>query len=136
MARLPKYLFGLAAIWSVIAGFIIFFAFSATSVTTVAETPIGGDPRSAQRTISHLSWYEAQGWWGVAVLFIFAILFYGVLHFYLRGKLGWTVAFGVVAITYSVLALFSIGTVYWPGSLAVLLGLILLPFTHSFSKKP
>jgi len=136
MARLPKCLFGLAAIWAVIAGFIIFFAFGATSVTTVAETPIGGDPRSAQRTISHLSWYEAQGWWGVAVLFIFAILFYGVLHFYLRGQLGWTVAFGVVAITYSVLALFSIGTVYWPGSLTVLLGLIWLPFTHSFSKKP
>ena len=45
MARLPKYLFSLAAIWSVVAGLIIFFAFGATSVTAVAETPIGGDLR-------------------------------------------------------------------------------------------
>ena len=135
MARLPKYLFGLAAIWSVIAGFIIFFAFGGTSITEIAETPIGGDPSAAQQTISHLSWVEAQGWWGVTVLFIFAILFYGVLHFYLRGKVAWTVVFGLAVITLSVLSGFTIGTMYWLGSLAVLLGLILATFHTLFFPK-
>jgi len=126
MRSFPKTLFILAAVWSVIAGLFIIFTFGATSVTVVTE--------SGASTTSYLSWYQSQGWWGIAILIIFALLFYGVLHFYQRGSTIWTVIFGIVAITLSVLAGFSIGTMYWLGSLAVLLGLLLLPFQARSSK--
>jgi hypothetical protein len=106
-----------------IAGLFVFFTFGSTALTVTTES--GG---SSQQTTSHFSWFESQGWWGVTILIIFALLFYAVLHFYQRGKLAWTVVFGLTVIALSVLAGFSIGTAYWPGSLAVLIGLFLLPF--------
>lgn len=130
MKSLPRILFTFGAVWSVIAGLFIFFAFGATSVTVVSESGTS----TTQQTTSYLSWFEWAGWWGIAILFIFALLFYGVLHFYLRGRLAWNVAFGLVVITLSVLAGFSIGTVYWLGSLAVLIGLLLLPFQARTAK--
>ena len=117
LATVPKTMFTLAAIWSVVAGFIIFFTFGANSVTATSET--GG-----QQIVSHISWFEWAGWWGIALLFIFAALFYGVLHFYQRSKITWTVIFGLVVIILSIISGFSIGTVYWLGSLAVLVGLL------------
>lgn len=120
----------LAAAWSVIAGLFIFFTFGATSVTETIESGSG----VTQQTTSYLSWYESQGWWGIVILVIFALLFYGVLHFYRRDSIVWTVVFGVVAITLSVLAGFSIGAMYWLGSLAVLIGLLLLPFQARSAK--
>ncbi len=124
IVQLSRLLFILAAVWSVIAGLFIFFTFGATSVTVVTESGTS----TSEQTTSYFSWYESQGWWGVTILVIFALLFYGVLHFYQRGSTIWTVIFGIVAITLSVLAGFSIGTVYWLGSLAVLIGLLMLPF--------
>lgn len=130
MRDLPKILFAFAALWSVIAGLFIFFNFGATSVTVVTESGTS----TSQQTTSYLSWYESQGWWGVAILIIFALLFYGVLHFYQRGSIAGAVVFGLVAITLSILAGFTIGTLYWLGSLAVLIGLVLLPFRSRLSK--
>lgn len=121
MKQVSKTLFTLAAVWSVIVGLFIFFFFGGGSATATSET-------GAQPVISRISWFEMQGWWGIAILIIFALLFYGVLHFYQRGRRLWTVVFGLVAIALSILAGFSIGTMYWLGSLAVLVGLLALPF--------
>jgi hypothetical protein len=116
----PKWLFRFGSLWAILAGFIIFFYSGAGSVSASSESGV--------QIVRHLSWLESQGWWGVAILIIFALLFYAVLHFYQRGRLAWTLIFGLAVITLSVLAGFSIGAVYWPGSFAVLIGLLLLPF--------
>lgn len=125
ITRLPKFLFIFAAIWSVIAGLIIFFTFGGTMVN---EIPVGGDP--SQQVVQHLTWYQARGEQGITILLLFAALYCGTLLFYLWQRLGLAVAFGLFTIIYSVLWLFSVGTMYWPGSLAVLIGLILLLFTN------
>lgn len=125
ITRLPKFLFIFAAIWSVVAGLIIFFTFGGTMIS---EIPVGGDP--SQQVIQHLTWYQARGEQGITILLFFTSLYCVTLLFYLLQRLGLAVAFGLFTIIYSGLWLFSIGTVYWPGSLAVLIGLILLPFTN------
>lgn len=114
LPALPKWLFSIAALWAVVSGFIIFFFSGATSITVTSE--------STTQVVRHLNWYESQGWWGVAILFIFAALYYGPLHFYNRGRRGMVVLFGLVAIVLSLLAGFSVGGFYLPGALALLLG--------------
>jgi ABC-type long-subunit fatty acid transport system fused permease/ATPase subunit len=124
MARMPRILFIIAAVWSVIAGVIIFFFSGGGSVTSETGT----------QTVQHLNWYESQGWWGVAILFIFAALYYGPLHFYKRGQRGMATLFGLVTIVLTVLAGFSIGFLYLPGAAAVLFALVLLPFQARSAK--
>ncbi len=117
----PKWLFRSAALWALLAGFIIFFYSGAASVSASSES--GG-----VQIVRHLNWYESQGWWGIAILFIFAALFYGPLRFYNRGQRGLATLFGLVTIILTVLAGFSVGAFYLPGATALLLGLLLLPF--------
>lgn len=103
-----------------IAGVVIFFFSGGGSVTVSSET--------GTQTVQHLNWYETQGWWGVAILFIFAALYYSPLHFYKRGQRGLAAALGLAAIVLTLLAGFSIGFIYLPDAAAVSLGLLLMSF--------
>lgn len=121
MHSVIRLLLTLAAVWAIIAGFFIFFAIGGMQATELANG-------EGQPIIVPISWFESQGWWGLAILFIFATLFYGPLHFYNRKQIALTVTFGIVAMVISILSGFSIGNIYWPGSLALLIGLVLLLF--------
>jgi cell division protein FtsW (lipid II flippase) len=105
----------IAAILALAASVFIFFFAGGTQVT---ETT-GGEVTEQQ-----LSWLGSQGWWGIAILFIFSALYYGPLHFYRRGKNGMAVLFGAVAIGLTMLAGFSIGLFFMPAALCASLGFV------------
>lgn len=124
--KIIRYLFIFAAIWSVLAGIVIFLTHGGTSVT---ETASGVDP--SEMLITQISYFEMQGWWGVWMLITFAALFYGPLHFFRRGSRALAALFAVAAIILSILAGFSIGAFYLPAALALLIGLVSLPFDRN-----
>lgn len=121
LGALPRWLFALAAVWAVIASVLVF---TTAGGSMVAESN-GGAPQ-----VQQLSWYEMQGLWGVAILFIFAALFYAPWHFLRRDQRGWAAVFAVAGVLLTFLTGFSIGGYYFPGAVALLAGLIALPITR------
>ena len=117
MSSAVRKLFAAAAILALAASLFVFFFLGGTSITVTSE---------GTETMQHLSWFESQGWWGIAILFIFAALYYGPLHFYKRGKNGMAILFAIAAIGLSILAGFSIGLFFMPAALFLLLALIYL----------
>jgi|SRR3989304_7933584 len=107
-----------AAVLALLSSLGIFFFLGGSQVAASSDGVSG--------TVQHLSWFESQGWWGVAILFIFATLYYGPLHFYQLGKLGRAALFGITVIALTMLAMLSIGFFYVLSGLCVLLGLILM----------
>ena len=60
-------------------------------------------------------------------MIIFALLFYGPLHFYNRGSRKMVYLFGITAIALTAISGFSIGGFYTIGALGLLLGMLLMP---------
>lgn len=106
-----------AAILAFAASVFIFFSAGGTQVTETA----GGVVTERQ-----LSWSESQGWWGIAILFIFSALYYGPLRFLDNGRIGLVYVFGLAVIALTFLAMFSIGPFYLPSALLVILALALI----------
>jgi len=129
-------LFLIASILALVASVAVFFLVGSTLVTESTQIEASqeelnqqnqaGETMSGVHTERQLSWFESQGWWGVAILFIFSALYYGPLHFYQVGKLGRAALFGITAVTLTMLAMFSIGFFFVLSGLCVLLGLILM----------
>jgi len=120
----------IAAILAPAASVFIFFFSGGTQVTETA----GGAVTERQ-----LSWYESQGLWGIAILFIFSALYYGPLRFFENGRLAMVYIFGLAVIALTILAMFSIGLFYLPSGLFVLLALVLIaldPLTHQKNRAP
>lgn len=114
----------IAAILALAASVFIFFFAGGTQVTETA----GGAETERQ-----LAWFESQGWWGIAILFIYSALYYGPLRFFDHARVGMVYLFGLVAIAFTILAMFSIGPFYLPSALFVLFALILIaldPLNH------
>lgn len=122
--KIIRYLFIFAAIWGVLAGLFILFVPMGTSVSVTVTSNGVGDT-----TITHPSFFEMQGWWGVGILIAFAALYYGPFHFFRRGSRALAALFAVAAIVLTVLAGFSIGLFYLPAALMLLVGLILVSFS-------
>ena len=122
--KIVRYLFTFSAIWALLAGVVIFLTLGGTSVTEIVTTDDLGE-----QSVTQISYFEMQGWWGIWILIAFAALYYGPFHFYRRGSRALAALFAIVAIILSILAGFSIGSFYFPAALALLVGLILLPFT-------
>lgn len=120
MKTLPRTLLILAALLALGASLYIFIFGGGTLVT---ETAVLGEDQTPLQTIERISWFRAQGWWGIIILVIFADLYFAPLFFYLRGRTGIAALFGVAAITLSLLAGFSIGLAYFPAAGALLLAL-------------
>lgn len=119
LGRLPRLFFGFAMLWGVVAGILVF---TTAGGSMVAES--SGVPAEVQQ----ISWYEMQGWWGVAILFIFAALFYGPWHFLRRGSKWMAALFAVVGVILTAITGFSVGGYYFIGAVALQLGLPTLPF--------
>jgi hypothetical protein len=113
--------FTFACLWAVLAGLAVL-------ITAGGSVVIEGNDVS---TAQHMSWVEMQGAWGVIILFIFAALYYGPLHFYLRKQRGLSALFAAAAIVLTGLAGFSIGGYYFIGAIGLLLGLVSLPFSRA-----
>ncbi len=112
ISRLPGLLFAFAAICGVVASLLIFFTAGATQVSTT----------NGIQTVTQLNWLQAQGWWGVAILFIFSALFAAPWHFHRRGQRGLAGLFVAAAVVLTVLASLSIGIFFWLAALTALLG--------------
>lgn len=117
LSTITRALFLIAAILAVVASMFIFFFAGGWEVTATTEGP--GVERQ-------LSWFESQGWWGIAILFIFSALYYGPLRFFDLGRYGMVYLFGITAIGLTILAMFSVGGIFIFSGIFVLLGLILL----------
>lgn len=122
LPKLPGLFFTFAMLWGILAGFIVFFGSGATSVSQSNGGP---------EVVTHLNWYEAQGWWGIAILFIFATLYLAPWYFQRRGRIGMTVLFSAAAIGLTIISGFSVGGFYSLGALELVLGLLLLAVANA-----
>jgi hypothetical protein len=122
--KLLNYLFGFAAIWALLVGVYIFSAPYGIRVSESVSSDGTGEIVRAP-----VSFFETQGWWGVWILIAFTALHYSPLHFHRRSSRAMAALFAVSAIILSILAGFSIGAYYFPATLALLIGLVLLLFS-------
>lgn len=118
--RAPKVLFAAAAVLAVLASLLILFTGSATQVSVT----------NGIETVTQLSWLEAQGWWGLAILLIFSVLYTLPAFAFARGRRGLAVLFAAICVVLTILASLSIGSFYYPAALAVVLALLVLPLKH------
>lgn len=122
---LVRLLFTFACLWGVLASIMVRATAGGSMVTE----------SNGITTTRNLSWVEMQGAWGVAILLIFAFLYYGPLHFFRRNQLGLSGLFAAAACILTLLAGFSIGGYYFVGGVALALGLTLLPFSGRNSRR-
>ncbi|MCI0875669.1 MAG: hypothetical protein J4N76_03800, partial [Chloroflexi bacterium] len=71
-------------------------------------------------------WYEVQGVWGVVVLLIFALLYSSTAYLALRNRLVALAIASASALMLTILAGFSIGPLYIPALLMVVVGWLTL----------
>ncbi|MCI0772731.1 MAG: hypothetical protein J4N74_04840, partial [Chloroflexi bacterium] len=71
-------------------------------------------------------WYEVQGVWGVVVLLIFALLYSSTAYLALRNRLVALAIASASALMLTILAGFSIGPLYIPALLTVVVGWLTL----------
>jgi hypothetical protein len=125
--RLSYALLAAAAAWGVIAGLRILFTPMGMQSSTSGSN--SGGSVVTEPVTSQVSFYEMQGAWGIAILIIFALLFYSPLHFYKRGRRNMVYLFGITAIALTAISGFSIGGFYTIGALGLLIGMLLMPKT-------
>lgn len=138
MGKVIRFLLIAAAVLALVASLLILTsksyqvtitasaAVAVESDSAHAEPTVTESPESVEETVSRVTWYESQGWWGVAVLAIFAALFYGPYHFYSRGRAGLAAIFSLVDVGLTYASGFSIGLFYLPAAALLLLALILM----------
>lgn len=117
---LVRLLFTFACLWGLLASVMVLTTAGGSMVTE----------SNGVTTTRSLSWVEMQGAWGVIILLIFTSLYYGPLHFFLRNRRGLSGLFAAAGCVLTLLAGFSIGGYYFIGGVALLLGLLLLPFNR------
>lgn len=129
---LVKTLFALAAASSALAG--LWIALTPQTIHHITAVQEGADPSTAIETTAQVSWYQVQGWWGIAILIIFAALYSLPTYFLWRGRFVAVGVFAVLALLLTFLAGFSIGGIYLPAAIALLLGLVLLVISRFIPK--
>jgi hypothetical protein len=121
-----KALIAFAALWALGVSLVILF--TPVEIHEIEAVVVPGGDSTPQETITYQSWYQVQGAWGVAVLFIFAGLY--ALPAWLARRTEtrwiWLALASLLALTLTFLAGFSIGGFYLPAALALLAGVILL----------
>jgi hypothetical protein len=119
-----KLIVAIAAAWAIGASLYIFFA-----PITVVSTPskLFRDSTVVVETFTReLSWFEAQGLWGVFVLLMFAGLFLLAARLAWRSQYTALTILSLIAIAMSIIAGFSIGGIYLPAALGLLAGALIL----------
>ena len=120
--RLRRLPFVFAALWSI--GASINLLLTPSTVQEVIAESVASGSESIGQVSRQVSWYEAQGLWGVFVLIIFALLFSSIGVFATRNRYSMLALFSLLAMTLTFLAGFSVGPMFFPAVLAVALGWI------------
>jgi hypothetical protein len=129
---IKRILFILAALWAIWASLNILFV----PMTTQEVFVISADgSQTEERTTSQISWYEAQGWWGVTIVVIFAFLYLLVGSLAYFDYLPGLAISSFFALVLTVLAALSIGGAYAPSLLGMILGWLFLGFEKILSRK-
>lgn len=120
--------FLIGVLWSVIAGVAILLSPVMVESAT-ADIPEGegaADRPQPRFTVERRTWYQVQGAWGVAVLVLFSAAYGGAAALIWRRSYLAGTTLSLLAAIMTVLAGFSIGLMYLPAAVAVLLGLLIL----------
>lgn len=118
LARAPRGLLALAAGLAALASLAILFTATGTQVSV----------QDGVLSVRQPSWFETQGWWGIAILLIFVGLYAAPGLLYRRGWRAAAVLSAAAAIVLTILASMSIGLFYYPAGLVTLLALLSMPF--------
>ena len=119
--RIP---FLLAAMWAIGAG--IYLLLSPTVIQEIVGTTSADGSQTIEELSRQASWYEVQGVWGVIVLLIFALLYSSTALLASRKRLVALAIASSLALMLTVLAGFSIGLLYIPALLMVVVGWLTL----------
>ena len=119
--RIP---FLLAAIWAIGAG--IYLLLSPMVIQEFVATTSADGSRTIEELSRQVSWYEVQGVWGVRVLLIFALLYSSTALLASRKRLVALAIASSLALILTALAGFSIGLLYIPALLMVVIGWLTL----------
>ncbi len=119
-----KIFVAISALWAIGASLYILLApISGQGVTLRRNF---GEPLSFVDTFTtEQSWYEAQGLWGVFVLVVFAGLYLLAVHLAWRSNYIAVTILSVFAIALSIIAGFSIGMLYFPAAVGLLIGALI-----------
>lgn len=113
-----------AALWSI--GASLYLLLTPIPVREIIAGSASTGSESVEQVTRQVSWYEAQGLWGVLVLIIFTLLFSSIGVLATRARYVSLAIFSLLATALTFLAGFSIGPLYFPAVLAVVAGWILL----------
>ncbi|MCI0828331.1 MAG: hypothetical protein J4N82_11370 [Chloroflexi bacterium] len=122
--RLYRIPFLLAALLAI--GASIYFLLSPTTIQEVVATTSANGSQTIEELSRQASWYEVQGVWGVVVLLIFALLYSSTAYLALRNRLVALAIASASALMLTILAGFSIGPLYIPALLTVVVGWLTL----------
>ncbi len=128
--KLDLYLFAFAAIWAIGAGLYLLLTPQTIYEITAQSTANGS--QAVEETVKQVSWYAVQGAWGVIVLVLFALLFSIVAFLAFKRMYLALAAASILAIVLTFLAGFSIGPMYLPAVLVILLAWIVLGIARLF----
>ena len=122
--RLYRIPFLLAALLAI--GASIYFLLYPTTIQEVVATTSANGSQTIEELSRQASWYEVQGVWGVVVLLIFALLYSSTAYLALRNRLVALAIASASALMLTILAGFSIGPLYIPALLTVVVGWLTL----------
>jgi len=131
LVRIP---FLFSALWSIGVGLYVMLTPQTILEQVAVITP--GDAETGEEIITRqVSWYQVQGPWGVIVLVIFALLFSLTGFFVLRKRFLAAAVTSVLALLLSYLAGLSVGPLYLPAVLGVVVGWAILGLTRLLGAK-
>ncbi len=122
--KLDLYLFAFAAIWSI--GASVYLLLSPLTIHEITATSTANGSEAAEEITRQVSWYAVQGIWGVIILVLFAVLFSTVAFLAFKRMYIALAAASILAVVLTFLAGLSIGPLYLPAVIAVVLGWIVL----------
>ena len=122
--RLYRIPFLLAALLAI--GASIYFLLSPTTIQEVVATTSANGSQTIEELSRQASWYEVQGVWDVVVLLIFALLYSSTAYLALRNRPVALAIASALALMLTILAGFSIGLLYIPALLTVVVGWLAL----------
>ena len=120
-----KFIVALAATWAVGASIYIFFSpLSGQGVT--ARRTFGESGSVVETYVTEQSWYGAQGLWGIVVLVVFAGIYLFAVRLAWNGRYIALTIVSVITIALSIIAGFSIGGIYFPAAVGLVVGALIL----------
>ena len=131
--KLYRVPFLFAAVWAIGAG--IYLLLSPTTIQEIVATTSTDGSQTIEELSRQVSFYEVQGVWGVIVLLIFALLYSSTAYLALRNRLVALAIASSLALTLTVLAGFSIGLLYFPALLTVVVGWLTLGLVKLVRRK-